>query len=118
MLEHTTYICEYCGEVFDTEEECIQHENKEKSSRQDIRFFRFDKKELTLQEASEKPESVYAIYFSTVEVCDFLADNFELYATEPGFYVWLDLENSWVNVDFWLNELQEYKKALEKANAN
>lgn len=118
MIKYSAYICEYCGKAFDDKEECIKHEAEEKISRQTIRFFRFDKKELTLQEASEKPESVYAIYFSTIEVCNFLADNFGLYATEPGFYVWLDLENSWVNVDFLLNEMQEYKKALEKANAD
>lgn len=32
MIERTTYICEYCGEVFDSEEDCAQHETKEKKS--------------------------------------------------------------------------------------
>ena len=26
MTEHTTYICDYCGEVFGDEDNCFQHE--------------------------------------------------------------------------------------------
>ena len=26
MTEHTTYICDYCGEVFDDDGDCFQHE--------------------------------------------------------------------------------------------
>ena len=26
MTEHTTYICDYCGEVFDNEDNCLWHE--------------------------------------------------------------------------------------------
>lgn len=26
MTEHTTYICDYCGEAFDDEDNCFQHE--------------------------------------------------------------------------------------------
>ena len=26
MTEHTTYICDYCGEVFGNEDNCLQHE--------------------------------------------------------------------------------------------
>lgn len=26
MTENTTYICDYCGEVFDDSEDCFQHE--------------------------------------------------------------------------------------------
>lgn len=120
MFNRTAYICEYCGKAFDDKEKCIEHEAKEKAKtlQQNIKFFRLDKKEIPLDEACKNPTSVYAIYFSTTETYDILSTIFGLYATEPGFYVWLDIEQSWVNVDFLLNEMQEYKKALEKAGTN
>lgn len=117
MLEYTTYICEYCGEVFTNEEECMHHENEEREKlfNRTIKLFDFNKKEISITEAIKNPESIYAIYFSSEEMHDFLTDIFGLYATEPGFYIWLDLGNSWVNVDFLLNEMQEYKRVLEEA---
>ena len=30
MTEHTTYICDYCGKVFDDEDDCYRHEWKHK----------------------------------------------------------------------------------------
>lgn len=99
MLKRTTYICEYCGKVFDTEEECIQHENEEKEKLfgRTIKFFDFNKKEVSMSDAIKKPEYIYAIYFSSEEACSLLAEKFHLYNASPGFYVWSDIYHAWIN---------------------
>ena len=42
MTEHTTYICDYCGEVFDNEDNCFQHEleHKFKILKNRVKFMR------------------------------------------------------------------------------
>lgn len=117
MLERTTYICEYCGEVFNTEEECMRHEDEErvKFFNHKVKLFDFNKKEISITEAIKKPESVYAIYFSSTEVCNLLAKKFHLYNTDPGFYVWSDFYNAWLDPKAVIEEMQKYLKALEKA---
>ena len=120
MLEHTTYICEYCGEVFDTEEECMRHENEEREKlfNHKLKLFDFNKKEISITEAIKKPERIYAIYFSSTEACSLLSEKFHFYNTEPGFYVWNDFYNGWHDPKVVIEEMQGYIKALKKANAD
>lgn len=117
MLERTTYICEYCGEVFDTEEECMRHENEEKEKlfNRKLKLFDYNKKEVPVSDAIKKPESIYAIYFSSTEMYGLLSEKFHLYAKEPGFYVWSDFYNAWLDPKAVIEEMQTYLKALEKA---
>nr|DAI51076.1 MAG TPA: Monocytic leukemia zinc finger protein finger, acetyl transferase, DNA [Caudoviricetes sp.] len=117
MLERTTYICEYCGEVFDTEEECIQHEDEEREKlfNHTIKLFDFNKKKISIPDAVKQPERVYAIYFSSTEMCSLLAEKFHLYNAEPGFYVWSDFYNAWLDPKAVIEEMQKYIKALEEA---
>ena len=42
MTENTTYICDYCGEVFDNEDDCYRHEweHKFELSKNHIKFMK------------------------------------------------------------------------------
>lgn len=117
MIERTTYTCEYCGKTLDDKEECIQHENEEKEKvfSQTIKFFNFNKKEVSISDAVEKPECIYAIYFSSTEMCSLLAEKFQLYNTDPGFYVWSDIYRAWIDPKTVIKEMQKCMKVLEEA---
>lgn len=42
MTEKTTYTCDYCGQVFDNEEDCIAHEKEERFKQYKDRVGFFD----------------------------------------------------------------------------
>ena len=67
MTENTTYICDYCGKVFDDEDNCYQHEweHKFESVKNRIKFMR-EKNGVFI----ELPLAIKSVDECTVIYCD------------------------------------------------
>lgn len=67
MTENTTYICDYCGKVFDDEDNCYQHEweHKFESVKNRIKFMR-EKNDVFI----ELPLAIKSVDECTVIYCD------------------------------------------------
>ena len=70
MTTITKYICDLCGEVFDDENECQQHELLEKINRysNDVVFFGLNKNVLPFDKVISGSREVWGIYVENEKV--------------------------------------------------
>ena len=64
------YVCDLCGEVFDDEDECQQHEilEKFKYHSTNVVFFNKDKNVITAEQVVSQPYDPWAIFIEDEEV--------------------------------------------------
>lgn len=120
MTEIVKYICDECGEVFDNEETCRNHEYMERLKNLDVQghLFLFDCNfnpiDYTNPDFLCWLDSVYHISADTDEAIQW----FNTIAYErgtlqveggPGLYSWDSEENDWVNL---ASILEKYNKRL------
>lgn len=120
MTEIVKYICDECGEVFDNEETCRNHEYMERLKNLDVQRHlylfdcNFNSIDYTDPDFLGWLDSVYHISADTDEAIQW----FNTIAYErgtlqvaggPGLYSWDNEENDWVNL---ASILEKYNKRL------
>lgn len=76
MTTITKYICDLCGEVFDDEDECQQHEilEKFKNHSADVVFFDECKNVITAERIVSQQYDPWAIFIEDEEVIPFIEE--------------------------------------------
>lgn len=127
MKEVTRYYCEFCGQSFETEAGCIEHEFEHKLEKvaKHIKFFYLDSKSLIpLSIDADSAEEVNVIFCEEEEAAwDFIDELFG-YAGEntvperirhAGNYFVYDYENeTWYCLDERLHQLTQLAERLDK----
>lgn len=111
MIEKTVYVCELCGEEFETKEDCRAHEMIEATSDSDVVFYNEDGKRLSLDRLDE---AMYIDIFTDagIEYVKDLAERertvspFEDNPDNTGFFFWDDVSSSWLNWEIELSRLK------------
>lgn len=114
----TTYICEICGAEFNDEEECLNHEIRERLLLE-CRFWNSDRDELKIEDWDCSSDAVFFFYAPTEEhfmvVNNWFEDGgFETAKNiEPedrqGLFLY---ENGWENLDNKISSYQVLKAWL------
>ena len=85
MTEHTTYICDYCGEVFGNEDICLRHEWEHRFEllKNRVKFMKKSGVFIELPLALESVDKCTVIYCDgTDEACNTIDEAFDL----RGYY--------------------------------
>lgn len=83
MTTITKYVCDICGEVFDNEEECAKHEILEKIGKysNDVIFFGWNKKVLSLDKIISGSYEIWGIYIEDERAIPFIEEVFRFCET-------------------------------------
>ena len=81
MATITKYVCDLCGQVFDDEDECENHELLEKIGKysNDIVFFGHNKKVISFDDVISRPGGVWGIYIEDESAIPLIDEIFDLY---------------------------------------
>lgn len=76
MTTITKYVCDLCGQVFDDEEECQQHEilEKFKYHSTNVVFFNKSKNVITAEQVVSQPYDPWAIFIENEEAIPFVEE--------------------------------------------
>lgn len=70
MTEKTTYTCDYCGQVFDDEEDCIAHEKEERYKLFESRVALFNANGVLIDDIEE----TFTIWVADMEAFRYIND--------------------------------------------
>lgn len=116
MTTEMKYICDVCGQVFDDEELCEQHEkahNYEGITDADCRIFNDSGRQMTFDDC---PDDCFYYEASTergrVAVERFLNDSYytNCYSIKDGQFIWYNDE--WVNIDHFRQQLADFENVF------
>ena len=110
MTTEVKYICDVCGQVFDDEDLCEQHERAhdyEGITDADCRIFDSNGRQMTFEDS---PDDCFYYEVNTergrVAVEKFLNESdYSYHDVEEGQFVWYDEE--WVNIDHFRAQLAD-----------
>lgn len=79
MTTITKYVCDLCGQVFDNEIECQRHEILEKISKysNDVVFFGWDKRVLSLDDIFSSECEIWGIYVENEDAISSIEEFFD-----------------------------------------
>lgn len=130
MTEKATYVCDYCGQEFESEEDCIIHEKEERFKEFDGRVIFFDSANEPFPSRPDRKDlaKTYAVWTADEEAFDFVNELFsdEEYETMydlraemnkgPNIFYYSDADNgTWRCLDYDLKKLLDMKKNIEEA---
>lgn len=116
MTTEVKYICDVCGEVFDDEELCEQHERTHDYkgiTDADCRIFDGDGRQITFNDY--KSDDCFYFEVNTERgrkaVEKFLSDSYYGYCkVEEGQFVWHD--NEWINLNYFRQQLADFENVF------
>ena len=120
------YVCDICGQVFDNEDECENHELLEKIGKysNDIVFFRENKKVISFDDVISSPYEVYGIYVKNENAIPIIDEIFDLYGVispwdrnggnnrkTTGLYLYDENNDRWY---LSTNKIKELKRKMKE----
>ena len=120
------YVCDLCGQVFDNEDECENHELLEKISKysNDIVFFGQNKKIISFDDVISSPYEVWGIYVKNESAIPLIDEIFDLYGVVSpwvrnngsnrkvtGFYLYDENNDRW---NLSTNKIGKLKKEMKE----
>ena len=120
------YVCDICGQVFDNEDECENHELLEKIGKysNDIVFFKENKKVISFDDVISSPYEVYGIYVKNENAIPIIDEIFDLYGVispwdrnggnnrkTTGLYLYDENNDRWY---LSTNKIKELKRKMKE----
>ena len=120
------YVCDICGQVFDNEDECENHELLEKIGKysNDIVFFRENKKVISFDDVISSPYEVCGIYVKNENAISIIDEIFDLYGVispwdrnsgsnrkTTGLYLYDENNDRWY---LSTNKIKELKRKMKE----
>lgn len=120
------YVCDICGQVFDNEDECENHELLEKIGKysNDIVFFRENKKVISFDDVISSPYEVCGIYVKNENAIPIIDEIFNLYGVispwdrnggnnrkTTGLYLYDENNDRWY---LPTNKIKELKRKMKE----
>ena len=120
------YVCDICGQVFDNEDECENHELLEKIGKysNDIVFFRENKKVISFDDVISSPYEVCGIYVKNENAIPIIDEIFDLYGVispwdrnggnnrkTTGLYLYDENNDRWY---LPTNKIKELKRKMKE----
>ena len=120
------YVCDICGQVFDNEDECENHELLEKIGKysNDIVFFRENKKVISFDDVISSPYEVCGIYVKNENAIPIIDEIFDLYGVispwgrnggsnrkTTGLYLYDENNDRWY---LSTNKIKELKRKMKE----
>ena len=120
------YVCDICGQVFDNEDECENHELLEKIGKysNDIVFFRENKKVISFDDVISSPYEVCGIYVKNENAIPIINEIFDLYGVispwdrnggnnrkTTGLYLYDENNDRWY---LPTNKIKELKRKMKE----
>ena len=120
------YVCDICGQVFDNEDECENHELLEKIGKysNDIVFFGQNKKIISFDDVISSPYEVCGIYVKNENAIPIINEIFDLYGVispwdrnggnnrkTTGLYLYDENNDRWY---LPTNKIKELKRKMKE----
>lgn len=126
MIERCYYECEFCQELFDTEEECITHEIKHRCDEFKGQFHCYDINGIEMEYNNYTADEVYYFEVSSPAAMKLIHEIYNEYACVdspmyvyeadyPVNFLYYSTENNkWENLTTEFNRLKEIENIFKK----
>lgn len=131
MTEKTTYVCDYCGAEFTSEEECEIHERAEKYSEFKDRIIFFDELNNPIGHAPnyQEMQDCYTIWTADEDAICFANEYLHDFGYSPIYVIsdalqegantfYIGQDGEWHSLEYDMKELEEIQKKVKKALDN